>query len=47
MTRLNVAFDIGDKNLDALIGRTAHMLMIECEPLLEMLVSRYTDIFSE
>jgi len=47
VTRADIAFEIGDKNLDALIGRTAHILLIECEPLLEMLVSKYTEIFTE
>ena len=36
--RIDVNFKIDESNLDALIGRTAHILLVECEPLIEILV---------
>ena len=40
ITRIDVDFKIEEQNLDALIGRTAHILLVECETLLDMLVQR-------
>jgi len=34
------------RNLDTLIGRTAHILFLECAPLLRMVVSIYDQFFS-
>lgn len=45
--RVDVNFKIDEKNLDAMIGRTAHILLMECEPLLEALVHRFKDFFCE
>lgn len=45
--RLDVNFKIDEKNIDSMIGRTAHILLLECEPLIENLVNRYTELFSE
>ena len=44
--RLDVNFQISENNLDALIGRTAHILFLENEELMKMFVSRYKDFFS-
>lgn len=46
VTRVDVDFKIKESNIDAIIGRTAHILLVECEPLIEMLVKRYSDFFS-
>jgi len=45
--RLDVNFKIDEKNLDSMIGRTAHILLMECEPFIETLVNRYRDFFTE
>jgi len=39
--RLEVNFKIDESNFGTLIGRTAHILLIECEPLLRALIHRY------
>ncbi len=44
--RLDVNFNIEETNLDSMIGRTAHLLFIENEDLMRMIVSRYKMIFS-
>ena len=44
--RLDVNFQISETNLDSLIGRTAHILVLESEELMRMLVSCYKDFFS-
>jgi hypothetical protein len=43
--RLDVNFQIQETNLDSIIGRTAHILVLESEDLMRMLVSRYKDFF--
>lgn len=45
--RLDVNFNIPKKDysLATLIGRTAHILMIECDPFLLALIYRYRDVF--
>jgi hypothetical protein len=44
--RLDVNFNISENNLDSYIGRTAHILFLENEELMKMIVSRYKDFFS-
>lgn len=44
--RLDVNFLIAETNLDSLIGRTAHILFLENEELMKMIVSRYKSFFS-
>ena len=44
--RLDVNFNIEDSNLDSYIGRTAHILFLENEDLLKMIVARYKVIFN-
>ena len=43
--RLDVNFNIEENNLDSLIGRTAHILFLENEELMKMIVSRYKAFF--
>jgi len=44
--RLDVNFNIEETNLDSYIGRTAHILFLENEELLRMIVARYKIIFT-
>jgi hypothetical protein len=44
--RLDVNFQISETNIDSIIGRTAHILVLESEELMRMMVSRYRDFFS-
>ena len=44
--RLDINFNIEETNLDSVIGRTAHILFLENEELLKMIVSRYKMVFS-
>lgn len=44
--RLDVNFNIEESNLDAMIGRTAHILFLENADLMRMIVARYKIIFS-
>lgn len=44
--RLDVNFNISETNIDSLIGRTAHILFLENEELMKMIVSRYKQFFS-
>ena len=45
--RLDVNFKIQDRSLATLIGRTAHILMIECKAFYLNLIYRYRDVFCE
>lgn len=45
LLRLDVNFKIEDKTIASMIGRTAHIQMIECEPLQLALVHKYSDVF--
>jgi hypothetical protein len=47
LVRLDVNFRIDAMNLDSFIGRTAHMLLIECEGFIETLVHNYKELFCE
>jgi len=44
--RLDVNFNIEENNLDSYIGRTAHILFLENEELLRMIVARYKIVFN-
>jgi hypothetical protein len=44
--RLDVNFNIEETNIDSMIGRTAHILFLENEELMKMIVSRYKMFFS-
>ncbi len=44
--RLDVNFNIEETSLDSMIGRTAHILFLENEELLRMIVARYKVIFN-
>ena len=44
--RLDVNFKITETNLDSIIGRKAHILFLEDEQLLKLIVSRYKSFFS-
>ena len=46
MYRLDVNFNIEETNLDSMIGRTAHILFLENEELMKMIVSRYKMFFT-
>ncbi|EGR30000.1 serine esterase, putative [Ichthyophthirius multifiliis] len=39
--RLDVHFDIQERNFDTIIGRTAHIQFIECQYLIKLIVSNY------
>jgi len=43
--RIDVSFNIVDKNVDAWIGRTAHIQFIENREWVRLLVNRYRDFF--
>lgn len=43
--RLDVNFVILEKNLDAFIGRTAHIQFLECQPMMKMLVHNWSALF--
>ena len=45
--RLDVNFNIQNNSLASLIGRTAHILLIECEEFYLNLIYRYRDVFCE
>ena len=44
--RLDVNFNIEETSLDSMIGRTAHLLFLENEDLMRMIVARYKVFFS-
>jgi len=43
--RVDIGFNILSKNVDNLIGRTAHILFLNNEALMKMIVYRYSNIF--
>jgi len=43
--RLDVNFNIPEKNLDAFIGRAAHIQFLECQPIMKMIVHNYSSMF--
>lgn len=44
--RLDVNFQIEERNLDSIIGRKAHILLLDNKELIRMIVSRYKEFFS-
>ena len=44
--RLDVNFNIEETNIDSMLGRTAHILFLENEDLMKMIVARYKMFFS-
>ncbi len=44
--RLDVSFCIQQRNLDSFIGRTAHIMFLECQPLIKTIVFSYDNILS-
>jgi hypothetical protein len=47
LLRLDVNFKIVDNTLASMIGRTAHIQMIDCEPFIQALIHKYSDVFCE
>jgi hypothetical protein len=45
LVRLEVNFQIESSSLDDLIGRTAHIQLIDCEHLIQTLINKYTHVF--
>lgn len=43
--RLDVDFKISEKNLDAFIGRAAHIQFLECQPIMKMIIHTYSWLF--
>lgn len=43
--RIDVDFRISEKNLDSLIGRTAHIQFLECQNVMKMLIYRFKEFF--
>ena len=43
--RLDVNYNIESRGLDSMLGRTAHLLILDNEQLLQMIVNRYRKIF--
>lgn len=43
--RLDVDFKIAEKNLDAFIGRAAHIQFLECQPIMKMIIHTYSWLF--
>jgi pimeloyl-ACP methyl ester carboxylesterase len=44
--RLDVDFKISEKSLDSLIGRAAHIMFLENQALMRLLINRYPEFFS-
>lgn len=45
VVRIRAHFDLPEKNIDAMIGRVAHIRFIECQPLMRMLIHNYSFLF--
>lgn len=43
--RFDVNFKIPEKNLDAFIGRAAHIQFLECQPIMKMIIHNYSFLF--
>jgi len=43
--RFDVNFSIPEKNLDAVIGRAAHIRFLECQPIMKMIMHNYSFLF--
>ena len=47
MYRIDVNFKLKQSTLDSMIGRAAHIQVIESMPFIELLVTKYSNIFCE
>ena len=47
LLRLDVNFEIKDRTLASMIGRTAHIQMIECEPFMKAIIYKYSEVFCD
>jgi hypothetical protein len=47
LLRLDVNFKITQRTIGSMIGRTAHIQMIECEPMMQALIHKYSEVFCE
>eukprot|EP00397_Hematodinium_sp_SG-2012_P012032 GEMP01012188.1.p1 GENE.GEMP01012188.1~~GEMP01012188.1.p1 ORF type:complete len:710 (+),score=100.00 GEMP01012188.1:303-2432(+) len=45
ITRFNVDFKIPERNLDAIIGRAAHIQFLESQPVMRMIIHTYSHFF--
>lgn len=45
MYKLDVGFSIKESNVSSVIGRTAHIKFLESNPLIDMLIYRYEQLF--
>jgi hypothetical protein len=45
VVRLDVDFVLPERNLDAIIGRAAHIQFLECQPVMKMLVHNFSHFF--
>ena len=45
--RLDISFNIKDRDLDAFIGRTAHILFLDQEQIIRMIIHRYGHFFGD
>jgi hypothetical protein len=43
--RIRAHFNLPEKNVDAMIGRVAHIRFIECQPIMRMLIHSYSYLF--
>jgi hypothetical protein len=43
--RFDVNFHIPEKNLDTFIGRAAHILFLECQPIMKQIIHNYSYLF--
>ena len=46
LRRINVLFEIGERNLDSLIGRTAHILFLESQELMKAILFTEPDLLA-
>ena len=46
LRRVSVLFQIGERNLDSLIGRTAHILFLESQDLMKAILYTEPDLLA-
>ena len=46
LRRVSVLFQIGERNLDSLIGRTAHILFLESQELMKAILYTEPDLLA-
>lgn len=44
--KIDIGFNINSKNMDNLIGRTAHILFLQDEVLMKIIAYRYSKFFT-